>query len=561
MHTARGNPERVSKRALTASPPRRPAVQRGLFMFDKMWLSLFCGGSCRLPSPRRFKLKFFISYRRSAKDDEEIAHFLHQGLQEHGHEVFIDVAMPVGTDWGDEIGRRIIWCDFFVVLLSAESIHSEMVQGEVRIAHQKRKRDGTPRILPIRVNYTDPLDYELDSYLGRLQYLKWETLKDSETVLKAFCAITEGKANQEEFVNSPDENLVEVVTQEAAEAIYHRPKPVVDPRVLRPPGGTIRFNDPYYIRRSADDTTETTAFSLGETVIIRGPRQIGKSSLLLRYLAGCKAAGKQFVYLDFQSFTDLELENYETLLTKIAEFLVRNLKIDISIDAPITTQRDLTYFVEDTVRQVVTAPLVLGFDEVDRVLGRPYQTDFFSMLRLWHNRRAEPFSTWEEIDLALVISTEPYLLIDSSDRSPFNVTPPVELKPFPRGSIEEINKIYGTPLSDLEIEQLCELLGGHPFLTRLAFYRMVGPAAISFNELIDRAHSIDGPFSDHLRYLLMLLQQQPGLPAAMRQLIAHGTLTDQDTYFRLHGAGLARMKKNRVVPANLLYARFFKDRL
>ena len=87
--------------------------------------------------------RFFISYRRSAGDDRALAAFLKSGLEEAGHEVFIDVGMPVGTDWAKEIEQRITWCDHLVVLLSEQSIDSEMVQGEVRMAHQA-KRDGRP---------------------------------------------------------------------------------------------------------------------------------------------------------------------------------------------------------------------------------------------------------------------------------------------------------------------------------------------------------------------------------------------------------------------------------
>ena len=41
---------------------------------------------------------------------------------------------------------------------------------------------------------------------------------------------------------------------------------------------------------------------------------MGKSSLLVRYLAGCRDAGKHIVYLDFQSFTDTDLADYPILL-------------------------------------------------------------------------------------------------------------------------------------------------------------------------------------------------------------------------------------------------------
>ena len=85
-------------------------------------------------------MRFFISYRRKAETDRHLADFLRQGLERAGHEVFIDVGMPVGTDWVAEIERRIDWCHYLVVLLSEKSIHSEMVQGEVRMAHHRRRR-------------------------------------------------------------------------------------------------------------------------------------------------------------------------------------------------------------------------------------------------------------------------------------------------------------------------------------------------------------------------------------------------------------------------------------
>ena len=103
-----------------------------------------------------------------------------------------------------------------------------------------------------------------------------------------------------------------------------------------------------------------------------------------------------------------------------------------------------------------------------------------------------------------------------------------------------------------------ELLAGHPFLTRLAYYRLSTGQSPSFKALDESAAEPDGPFGDHLRAMLVLLQQQPGLLEAMRQVIAHGSVPNDEIYYRLHGAGLARRQDRRVNPANLLYARFFK---
>jgi hypothetical protein len=197
-------------------------------------------------------------------------------------------------------------------------------------------------------------------------------------------------------------------------------------------------------------------------------------------------------------------------------------------------------------------------DEVDRLLGRPYQSEFFSMLRHWHNERAQPSSPWENVDLAMVIATEPYLLIADADRSPFNVTPAIELAAFERPHLDRINDAYGRPLGGPELDQLHELLSGQPYLTRLAFYRLASSPGLRFDTLMATAADIDGPFGEHLRSRLFLVQQQRDMVVALQKVIAQTGGLNHEASYRLQAAGLVRRRGTDVVPANLLYARFFK---
>jgi hypothetical protein len=497
--------------------------------------------------------RFFISYSRRAPDDGALADFLHQGLEAAGHEVFIDRGMQLGTDWVDEITRKIAWCDFLVVLLSSESVHSEMMLGEVRMAHRRRRRDGRPQVLPIRVRYDGPLDYELDSYLARVQYVHWGDAADSPRVLNEVVTVAApGERRRAAYMPSA---LHRPPTQDDP----GRPSPGEDLRTLYPsPGGTIKLSDEFYVRRRADDLSEAAARRAGETLAIKAPRQFGKSSLLIKYLAKCSEAQKRFAFVDFQSLTDAQLDNYAVLLTEPAKHLARRFRLALTETPKIHDQSELSIFVEDMIISQLNQPITLAFDEVDRILGRSYQSDFFSMLRLWHNRRAEPSSPWEQVDLALVIATEPYLLIDSKHHSPFNVAIPIEPQPFDRSSLEDLNGRYKSGLGSTELDDLHELLAGHPFLTRLAFYRLVTGQSPSFEALYTAAAEPGGPFGDHLRAMLVLLRHQEKLLAAMRQVIANGSVPDDEIYYRLHGAGLVQRVGRRVKPANLLYARFFK---
>jgi hypothetical protein len=471
--------------------------------------------------------------------------------------VFIDVGIKVGTDWVDEIERRIDSCDALIVLLSDASCHSEMVLGEVRRAHRRRRKNGRPYILPIRVHYEGPLDYELDSYLARIQYVRWQAASDTSRVVKEILA-----------ARSPGAQALgeSLLVPPSAEIDAARPQPSEDIRQLfAPPGGNIKLNDEFYVRGPEDNRVEAMALRRGETLVIKAPRQCGKSSLLMRYLAKCsekdESTGlprKRFVLVDFQNFTDPELEQYSTLLTRLAELLLRGFRLNVSHTLKIGTQAELSNFIEDEIFPRVAPPLTLAFDEVDRVIGKPYQRDFFTMLRLWHNRRAEPLSPWETVDLALVIATEPHLLIDSGDRSPFNVVPPVELEPFGRSTLDDLNIRYKSALSAKELDGVYDLVAGHRFLTRLAFYRIVSGEVSGFDDLDARAGESDGPFGDHLRSLLVILKQEEGLLLALRGLIAQESTPDESAYFRLHAAGLVRREGRRMIPANLLYARFFR---
>jgi hypothetical protein len=84
---------------------------------------------------------------------------------------------------------------------------------------------------------------------------------------------------------------------------------------------------------------------------------------------------------------------------------------------------------------------------------------------------------------------------------------------------------------------------------------------LSLEQLIDEAADERGPFGDHLRALLIKLHERPELLAGLKQIIRTGTTGDYDLYYRLYGAGLVRRDGDRMNPANLLYARYFRSAL
>jgi hypothetical protein len=497
--------------------------------------------------------RIFISYRRSATADYTLAHALRDGFEASGHEVFIDTEMRIGTNWAAKIYEKVDWCDHFIVLLSPDAVVSEMVAGEVRRAHRCNRRDGSPSLLPVWVGVVGELGYELDSYLGPLQYQVCGNASETGTLLAGLRLAIEEP-------NAPPSVQVTPAKTFQASVGSQRPSPSADPRLLREPGGTMTRNDPLYVHRHQDTLAEQAAARTGgETLMIRAPRQWGKSSLAVRYRDACRDNGKAWSYIDLQFFTDDLLVTYSAFLAEIARRMLDDLGLDpLPDDAPPLT--DLTQFMERRVFPKLGGGLVLVFDEADRIIGQTYKRNFFAMLRGWHNRRAVRPDPWERCDLAVVIATEPWLLIDDPNESPFNVATSLELEPLSSDQVTELGTRQGMDLSRTDAEQLWTLLHGQPYLTRLAFHRLNTTPGLTLARLEDSAPEPEGPFGEHLRSLLIRLQRRPELRLieAMRQAERHGSVASEETFLRLASAGIVRREGGRVVPANLLYARFFR---
>jgi hypothetical protein len=264
--------------------------------------------------------------------------------------------------------------------------------------------------------------------------------------------------------------------------------------------------------------------------------------------------------VDLSLYSSQDLRTYPQFLTCLAADLLDKLDLDVRPPSEIPSQPEMSRFIQRSILRVVAGNVVFAFDEVDRILGQEYQSDFFTMLRYWHERRAEmPATAWANLELALVVSTEPYLLIEDPNRSPFNVRAPVTLDGFSLEECFRLNRLYNDFLSEAQVKELWSLVGGHPYLMRLAYYRLTGPVSVPFATLARDAAEDDGPFGDHLRALLAKLKLYPGqnLLAAMRRVATRGSIPE-DCYYRLSAAGLVRKEKGGGVrPSSQLYARFF----
>ncbi|MEW6731881.1 MAG: AAA-like domain-containing protein [Acidobacteriota bacterium] len=503
--------------------------------------------------PQGRRVRIFISYKHNPILDEPVALAIYEALKDH-YDVFIDQSMHTGSNWAKRIQMELRQTDYLIALLSHQSIESEMVLGEIEeIYHLSKEQDGRPLILPVRLNYKQRLPYPLNAYLSHINALYWHSPEDTLHIIEELKRVIAGEATLNQM------------TLPAEPTFSYQPVDLPTPTAqLESPEGTMGPQSIFYIERPCDQIAIEKIREQGVTITIKAPRQMGKSSLLCRLIDNIvKEGSKRIIFLDFQLIDKPTRANADLFFRQFCNWITDELELENRVDeywaSPLGNSHRCTRYLGRYLLKSLDQPLVLAMDEVDSVLETSFRTDFFSMLRSWHNNRATA-PIWRQLDLALVISTEPHLLIADQNQSPFNVGECIELQDFTPAQISDLNERHGSPLSATEEHQLMILLSGHPYLVRRAFY-LIAKGRLSMAEMIETATADDGPFNGHLRNLLFRLQGQDDLINGFKQVISEGVCRDEKIRFRLWSAGLVHLRQGKTTPRCQLYADYFRERL
>jgi hypothetical protein len=241
-------------------------------------------------------------------------------------------------------------------------------------------------------------------------------------------------------------------------------------------GGAIPLDSAFYIERSADEEFEAAIGRSDSIILVKGARQMGKTSLLARGLQQAREQGAQVVFTDFQELNHSDLESLKSFYIALANEMADQLELEEllpeSWDERRSPNHNFERYFRRTVLSRVPIHLFWGLDEVDRLFTTNFGGQVFGMFRAWHNRRAlDPGGPWSKLTLAIAYATEAHLFITDLNQSPFNVGTRIILEDFTLEQITELNHRYGDPLRDQkEINRFVALLGGQPYLTRRAFH-------------------------------------------------------------------------------------------
>ena len=321
---------------------------------------------------------------------------------------------------------------------------------------------------------------------------------------------------------------------------------------LEPIGGSVPLQSPYYVVRPTDAEFQSAIARRDSIVLVKGPRQTGKTSLLARGMQYARRNGAVVLITDLQKLSASHWADAERFFRALAQTLADQLNLDTLPEHTWSSSRganeNFERYLRREILQKTPAPIVWGLDEVDRLLTCPFGSDVFSLFRAWHNERSlDPGGCWHQLTLAIAYATEAHLFITNLDQSPFNVGTRLIVEDFTLAQVKELNDRYAKeqglpepPLANSEdVTRFFLLVGGNPYLVRRGLHELV-IRAITFAEFQAQADKKEGCYTDHLQRLTLALARDAELRGAVRDLLRGGALLSPANFYRLRSAGVVQ---------------------
>lgn len=334
--------------------------------------------------------------------------------------------------------------------------------------------------------------------------------------------------------------------------------------------GSIPLNSPFYIERPPiEQICDESILQPGALIRIKAPRQMGKTSLMIRILNEAMAQNLKTVTLSLQLADAEVFTSLNQFLRWFCAVVTRRLALPNRLneywDDVFGSNYNCTDYFENYLLTAIDSSVVLALDEVDVVFNYPkIATDFFGLLRTWYQKAKYPDKSsqiWQKLRLIIVHSTEVYIPINVN-QSPFNVGLSIELPEFTPLQVQDLATRYQLDWKTREIERLMGLVGGNPYLVQIALHH-ISRKDITLEQLLETATSEHGIYKDYLRRQIWNLQQYPDLVTALTRVVMSPTPVRLDPIqaFKLHSMGLVRFVQGQVIPSWDLYRRYFSEHL
>lgn len=254
-------------------------------------------------------------------------------------------------------------------------------------------------------------------------------------------------------------------------------------------GGTLKLTAPCYVERAADKELPK-AIGRHQFCYILTPRQMGKSSLMVRTKQRLEKVGVRSVIIDLTSIGTTQISVEQWYLGQLQRIVTQlHMQTDYvhwwQQQSHLGVVQRFINFLSEIVLKEIAEPIVIFVDEIDTILSLPktFNTDdYFAAIRALYNERPINQSL-ERLSFVLLGVVSPSDLIKAANRTPFNIGTRIHLTDF---TLEEAKPLLSAlaPNSDIAEQLLGQILfltGGHPYLTQKTCMRVAKWAQSEWN--------------------------------------------------------------------------------
>jgi len=490
-----------------------------------------------------------------------------------------DRKISAGTEWAKAIDDHLNSADIILLLISADFLASDYCYDLEMTRAMERHEAGEARVIPIILK---AVDNWYGAPFGKLQAFP----KDAKPVIQwkpqndAFVNIAQGirQAAMEmaailqsrQIASMPEptsipQTTVSPPTMNRQPLAVPAPDRSVNLAELEELGGQVPLDSVFYVNRPpVEERCYQAIAKPGALIRIKAPRQMGKSSLMLRMMQSVQERGERAAMLNFQLAGQDCLGDLDRFLQWFCLTLTDQLELEERLadhwKGALGCKNKCTNYLQRYLLPAINAPIALCLDEVDEIFQHPaIATDFLGMLRAWHEE-AKVKPIWNNLRLVIVHSKEVYIPLNIN-QSPFNVGLPIDLPPLTPAQILDLAQRHGLAWAEPDVAALMAMVGGHPYLVRGALLP-IARGEMTLAQVLQVAPTEGGLFGEHLRRHLLNLEGDPALLAAMKQVLAtdEPVLINTTEAFKLVCMGVVRYEGNRVVPLWDVYRRYVGDR-